>query len=52
MNNQNLLKCISFNPEVLAGKPVIKGLRISVAMITWFKLFMNWFNCSSSLSCD
>ena len=33
MNNQSLLERISFNPQVLAGKPIIRGLRISVAMI-------------------
>ncbi|MDJ0746496.1 MAG: DUF433 domain-containing protein [Xenococcaceae cyanobacterium MO_167.B27] len=33
MNNQNLLERITFNPQLLAGKPIIRGLRISVAMI-------------------
>ncbi|AFZ37838.1 protein of unknown function DUF433 [Stanieria cyanosphaera PCC 7437] len=33
MNNQNLLSRITFNSKVLAGKPIIRGLRISVAMI-------------------
>jgi uncharacterized protein (DUF433 family) len=33
MNNQNLLKRITFNPKVLAGKPLIRGLRISVATV-------------------
>ena len=33
MNDRNLLERITFNPEVLAGKPIIRGLRISVAMI-------------------
>ena len=33
MNNHNLLNRITFNPKVLAGKPIIRGLRISVAMI-------------------
>ena len=33
MNNQNLLERITFNPKVLAGKPIIRGLRISVATI-------------------
>ena len=33
MKNQNLLNRITFNPKVLAGKPIIRGLRISVAMI-------------------
>ena len=33
MNNQNLLERITFNHKVLAGKPIIRGLRISVAMI-------------------
>lgn len=29
----DLLKRIAFDPKVLGGKPVIRGLRISVAMI-------------------
>ena len=29
-NNMNLIEC---NPEILSGKPVIKGTRISVAFI-------------------
>ncbi|MGK7893217.1 MAG: DUF433 domain-containing protein [Xenococcus sp. (in: cyanobacteria)] len=33
MNNHNLLSRITFNPQVLGGKPIIRGLRISVAMI-------------------
>ncbi len=33
MNNHNLLERITFNPKVLVGKPIIRGLRISVAMI-------------------
>ncbi len=33
MNKHNLLNRITFNPKVLAGKPIIRGLRISVAMI-------------------
>ncbi|MGK7935812.1 MAG: DUF433 domain-containing protein [Xenococcaceae cyanobacterium] len=33
MNDQNLLERITFSPQVLAGKPIIRGLRISVAMI-------------------
>ncbi len=33
MNNQDILSRITFNPKVLAGKPIIRGLRISVAMI-------------------
>ncbi len=31
--NQSLAARITFNPEILAGKPIIRGLRISVAMI-------------------
>jgi uncharacterized protein (DUF433 family) len=30
---ENLLQRITFNPEVLGGKPLIRGLRISVEMI-------------------
>jgi uncharacterized protein (DUF433 family) len=33
MNDQNLLSRITFDKNVLAGKPIIRGLRISVAMI-------------------
>jgi uncharacterized protein (DUF433 family) len=33
MNDLNLLERITFNPQVLADKPIIRGLRISVAMI-------------------
>ena len=33
MNNQNLLERITFDSQVLAGRPIIRGLRISVAMI-------------------
>ena len=28
-----LLECIEINPQILAGKPVIKGTRISVELI-------------------
>ena len=31
--NKHLLNRITFNLQVLAGKPIIRGLRISVAMI-------------------
>lgn len=30
---EEVLSRITFNPEVLAGKPIIRGLRISVGMI-------------------
>ena len=30
---ENLLQRITFNPQVLRGKPIIRGLRISVEMI-------------------
>jgi len=33
VTEENLLSRITFSPEVLAGKPVIRGMRISVAMI-------------------
>jgi uncharacterized protein (DUF433 family) len=33
MNQQDLIKRITFNPKVLAGKPIVRGLRISVAMV-------------------
>jgi uncharacterized protein (DUF433 family) len=31
--NESLLSRITFNKNVLGGKPIIRGLRISVAMI-------------------
>ena len=31
--NESTLSRITFNPEILGGKPIIRGLRISVAMI-------------------
>ncbi|MCC6327665.1 MAG: DUF433 domain-containing protein [Acidobacteria bacterium] len=33
MNNDALLKRIALNPNVLTGKPVIKGTRLSVEFI-------------------
>ena len=33
MNTKNILKRITRNPEVLGGKPVIRGLRIGVDTI-------------------
>ena len=33
MKNKNLLSRITINPDVLVGKPVIRGLRISVSQI-------------------
>ncbi|WP_017319380.1 DUF433 domain-containing protein [Mastigocladopsis repens] len=33
MNNLNLLERITFDKYVLGGKPLVRGLRISVAMI-------------------
>lgn len=33
MNDQALLERITLNPNVLAGKPVIKGTRLSVEFI-------------------
>jgi uncharacterized protein (DUF433 family) len=33
MNDEQLLARITFNPKVLAGKPVIKGTRLSVEYI-------------------
>jgi uncharacterized protein (DUF433 family) len=33
MSDQKLLERITMNPEVLAGKPVIKGTRLSVDFI-------------------
>lgn len=33
MENDRLLDRITFNPKVFRGKPIIRGLRISVEMI-------------------
>ncbi|MDF5729795.1 MAG: DUF433 domain-containing protein [Rhizonema sp. PD38] len=33
MNHINLLERITFDKNVLGGKPIIRGIRISVAMI-------------------
>ncbi|HEY0602027.1 MAG TPA: DUF433 domain-containing protein [Herpetosiphonaceae bacterium] len=33
MNDEQLLARITFNPKVLAGKPLIKGTRLSVEYI-------------------
>ena len=33
MENERLLNRISFNPKIFRGKPIIRGLRISVEMI-------------------
>lgn len=33
MNEQELLKRITVNPEIFGGKPIIRGMRISVELI-------------------
>ena len=33
MNEQPLLKRITVNPEIFGGKPIIRGMRISVELI-------------------
>ena len=33
MNNPELLKRITVNPEIFGGKPIIRGMRISVELI-------------------
>jgi len=33
MNNKDLLKRITVNPDVMVGKPTIRGLRITVEQI-------------------
>ncbi|MBI4488113.1 MAG: DUF433 domain-containing protein [Deltaproteobacteria bacterium] len=33
MTEQDLLKRISANPEIFSGKPIIRGMRISVELI-------------------
>ena len=33
MNDQDLLKRITVNPDIFGGKPIIRGMRISVELI-------------------
>jgi uncharacterized protein (DUF433 family) len=33
MNDQELLKRITVNPEIFGGKPIIRGMRVSVELI-------------------
>ena len=33
MDEQNLLKRITVNPKIFGGKPIIRGMRISVELI-------------------
>ena len=33
MTNQELLERITFNPKVMAGKPIIKGTRLTVEYV-------------------
>ena len=33
MTDKKLLECIAINPKVMAGKPVIKGTRLTVEFI-------------------
>jgi len=33
MNDQQLLKRITVNPAIFGGKPIVRGMRISVEMI-------------------
>jgi uncharacterized protein (DUF433 family) len=33
MNEMELLNCITSNPEIFGGKPIIRGMRISVELI-------------------
>lgn len=33
MGNKNLLKRITFNPQIFGGKPIIRGMRIKVENI-------------------
>ncbi|MEI8189165.1 MAG: DUF433 domain-containing protein [candidate division NC10 bacterium] len=33
MENQELLKRITANPEIFGGKPIIRGMRISVELV-------------------
>lgn len=33
MSDQELLKRIAVNPEIFGGKPIIRGLRVSVELI-------------------
>lgn len=33
MKNDELLNCITFNPSIFGGKPIIRGMRITVEQI-------------------
>ena len=33
MNDRELLARITFNPEIFGGKPIIRGMRISVELV-------------------
>lgn len=33
MNDRNLLARITFNPEIFGGKPIVRGMRISVELV-------------------
>lgn len=33
MNDENLLKRITLNPDIMTGKPVIKGTRLTVEFV-------------------
>ena len=33
MNDQELLKRITVNPDIFGGKPIIRGMRVSVELI-------------------
>lgn len=42
MNEQELLKRITANPEIFGGKPIVRGMRISVELIlSTFTLYSN-----------
>lgn len=33
MNDRSLLARITFNPEIFGGKPIVRGMRISVELV-------------------
>ena len=33
MNNEELLSRVTFNPEIFGGKPIVRGMRLSVELI-------------------
>lgn len=45
MDNEDLLKRITFNPAIFGGKPIIRGMRIAVEHILGM-LCLSWVSLS------